>query len=54
MYQRLTTLIAGSYAGLGPQNVSSASYSPMIGRPFQKPLSGSTVNTTTVAGQPYR
>jgi hypothetical protein len=54
MYHRLTALIAANYSGLGPQNVGSAVYSPMVGRAFQKPLSGSTTAPTTVTGHPYR
>jgi hypothetical protein len=54
LYQRLNALVAANYAGLGPQNVASASYAPMTGRAFQKPLSGSTTGTTTVPGHLYR
>jgi hypothetical protein len=54
LYQRLQTIVAGKYAGLGPQNVSSLSYRPMIGRTFQKPVSGSTTAPTTVPGHKYR
>jgi hypothetical protein len=54
LYQRLNTLVTANYAGLGPQNVASAAYKPMTGKAFQKPLSGATTNTTTVAGHPYR
>jgi hypothetical protein len=54
LYHRLTTVIAASHSGLGPQNVSSASYAPMTGRAFQKPLSGSTTAVPTVPGHLYR
>lgn len=54
LYHRLTALIAAGYSGLGPQNVETARYAPMIGLSFQKPLSGATPQTTTVAGNPYR
>lgn len=54
MYHRLTALIAANYAGMGPQNVASAQYAPMVGRSFQKPLSGSTTTPSTVGAHPYR
>lgn len=54
LYQRLNTLITANYAGLGPQNVASSTFAPMTGKAFQKPLSGATATTTTVAGHPYR
>jgi len=41
MYQRLQTLIAMNYSGLGPNNVSSNPYAGMVGMTFQKPLSNS-------------
>lgn len=54
LYQRLNTLITANYSGLGPQNVETATYAPMTGKAFQKPASGATSRTSTVAGHPYR
>lgn len=54
LYQRLQALMAMNYSGLGPQNVASSMYAPMIGQSFQKPLSGSTTTPATVPGHPYR
>lgn len=53
LYHRLTTLIAANYSGLGPQNVETSSYAPMVGRSFQKPLSGSAA-PPTVPSHLYR
>lgn len=54
LYHRLTTLIAANYSGLGPQNVQTATYAPMVGRSFQKPLSGSVSMPTTVPSNKFR
>jgi hypothetical protein len=54
LYQRLNALVALNYSGLGPQNVASAQYAPMVGRSFQKPLSGSTTAPTTVPVHKFR
>jgi hypothetical protein len=43
LYQRLQTLIASNYSGLGPNNVLSNPYQGMTGLAFQKPLSGGTI-----------
>jgi hypothetical protein len=54
LYQRLNALIALTHSGLGPQNVASSMYAPMVGQAFQKPLSGSTTGAATVPGHIYR
>lgn len=54
LYHHLQTLIATNYSGLGPQNVSSSKYAPMVGQSFQKPLSGATHSLTPVVGNAYR
>jgi len=54
MYHRLTSMIAANYSGLGPNNVATAQYAPMVGRSFQKPLSGSSTTLPMVQRHPYR
>lgn len=55
LYHGLTLRIAANHGGLGPNNIATNPYQQMTGRAFQKPLSGSTVQTTTVdGGHPYR
>lgn len=51
LYQRLQYLIAANYSGLGPQNVGQHIYTPMIGRTFQKPISGAGAAVTTPVQQ---
>jgi hypothetical protein len=54
LYHRLNALIAANHSGLGPNNVNTASYAPMVGQAFQKPLSASTVQASTVPGYAHR
>ncbi len=54
LYHRLNTLIAANHAGLGPNNIDTSSYAPMVGQAFQKPLSASTVQVSTVPGNLHR
>lgn len=53
LYQKLQMIIAHGYSGLGPMNVGSNPYTPMIGRTFQKPLS-SSAQPALVQVQKYR
>jgi hypothetical protein len=54
LYHRLAALIAMNHQGLGPNNIDTTRYAPMVGQAFQKPLSSSTVALPTVQGHPYR
>jgi len=54
LYHLLNAKIASQYSGLGPNNVGTMRYSPMIGQSFQKPLSGSTTAVPTISNHAYR
>lgn len=54
LFHRLTSQIAASYSGLGPNNIATRPYDLMVGKTFQKPLSGSTTAPATVENHSYR
>jgi len=54
LYHLLNTRIAMNHSGLGPNNVGAMRFSPMIGKNFQKPLSGSTTAVPVITTHAYR
>jgi hypothetical protein len=54
IYHQITAQIAAQHSGLGPQNVAQPAYGRMVGKTFQKPLSGSTTRAPIVEMSSYR
>ena len=54
LYHLLTAQIAANYSGMGPNNVGTRRFTPMIGQSFQKPLSGSTTAVPSPMHPQYR